>query len=637
MSNIIAERVYDFLKNFPPFSFLERQELLEISGKVKVIYLEKNEFVFKEGETTHNHFYIVKDGAIGILREQNTILVDQCDEGDIFGIRALIRKGDYFLSAQAIEESIVYSISSELLERIIETNNEANKFLITSFATNTRNPYSNENKGVLFTYATDLKPGQFDFTEIQSVQYSKHPVTCSLTSTIQQAATIMARNRVGSIVIEKNKKPYGIITDKDLRLKVATGNYKIEDNVQQIMSRPVITYPPDITIAEAQIAMIQHGITHLCITEDGTPGSMLTGVLSEHDILVVHGNNPSVLIKEIKRSDTTESLKYIRNKAQQLLKGYLEQNIPVFFISKIISKINEAVTEKVIRFSVNEMESPPPVTFGWLSLGSQGRKEQLLFTDQDNALVFENVAEENYKETKKYFLTLSKKVTDKLHVIGFEYCPANMMASNPKWCLSVNEWKKQFNNWIVKPDEKKIMLSTIFFDYDIVYGNKKLIDEMSDSIFTSIGTYTIFLNFLGLNALKNPPPLGFFRQFLVEETGEHKDQFDIKARALMPLVDAARLLILSHSIKNYNNTILRFEKLIEIEPQNRDLYISCINAFKILLRFRTVHGLQQESSGRFIDLNSLGKSDRLKLKSCFKPIKEIQELIRVRFQLSHLM
>ena len=212
-----------------------------------------------------------------------------------------------------------------------------------------------------------------------------------------------------------------------------------------------------------------------------------------------------------------------------------------------------------------------------------------------------------------------------------------MMASNPKWCLSVNEWKEQFENWITRPSAKKILLSTIFFDYEKIYGNEDLVSDMTSSIYKSIHKYEIFLNYLGLNALKNPPPLSFFRNVLVESSGEHKDQFDIKAKAIMPLVDAARLLTLAKGIKKVNNTVLRFEKLAELEPQNKDLYDSCINSFKILLRFRTSQGLLHDDSGRFIDSKSLNKVDRLKLKGCFKPIKDIQELIRVRFNLAQMM
>ena len=636
MKNTIAERIFDFLKDFPPFNFLDKDELYSISANVQVIYLENNSYIFNQNEKVHDSFYIVKDGAIGVFRD-DTILVDKCDEGDVFGLRAIIAKDDYLLSAKSIEESIVYSISSDILETIIEKNDDANKFLLASFATNTRNPYSDDDKGVLFANIETLQKNESSFTEVQSADYSKNPVTCKVNTSIKEAALTMTNKHVGSIVIVENKKPLGIITDKDLRTKIATGTVSIDETVDKIMSFPVITFPEHITVAEAQIAMLQNKITHLCITKNGTPDSELCGILSEHDIIVIHGNNPSVLIKEVKRAKSAETLKIIRDKAQDLLKGYLEQNIPIFFVSKIISAITDAITKKAIEISLDEMGSKPPVKFGWLALGSQGRSEQLLLTDQDNALVFEDVQKEKYRKTHNYFLKLAQKVTHKLNTVGYEFCPADMMASNKKWCLPLTQWKQQFDNWITHPDEDKIMLCTIFFDYDLIYGDKELVEEMSDSIFESIDKYEIFLNFLGLNALKNPPPLSFFRQFLVEDSGEHKDQFDIKARAMMPLVDSARLLVLSQNIKNSNNTILRFEKMAELEPQNKELYLSCINAFKVLLRFRTNQGLKHNDSGRFIDLNPLTKSDRLKLKGCFKPIKNIQELIKVRFKLSQML
>ena len=635
MKNTIAERIYVFLKDFPPFNSLERNQLMTICEQVKVGYHEKGSFIFKTNEELHNSFYVVKDGAIGIYRD--TSLVDKCDEGDIFGLRALIRKSNYQLSAKAIEESITYAISSNLLEELITSNTDANKFLLASFATNTLRPYSNTINGRLYSQEGEFQDNNGVLIHLQSVQVVKEPVICTEDTSIDSAAKIMTANRVGSIIIVINKKPIGIITDKDLRTKIATGIFSIDAKVNQIMSSPVICIPENTSVAEAQIVMLRDRITHLCITKDGTSQTELVGVLSEHDIVVSSTNNPSFLIKEVKRAQSAEKLLGIRLQAQGLIERYLRQHIPIFFVSKIISAINEAICKKAVDLSLEEMKNPLPTSFAWLVLGSQGRREQMLLTDQDNALVFEDVPSSQYKETKAYFLKLASLITKKLNTVGFEYCPADMMASNSKWCLSLSEWKKQFKDWITHPDEDKIMLSTIFFDYERSYGNRHLVDDMSDSIFKSIDSYGIFLNFLALNAIKNPPPLSFFRQFLVENDGEHKDLFDIKSRAIMPLVDAARLLVLSYKIKDNNNTIRRYEKMIEVEPQNKELYAACIDAFKILLRFRTIQGLKHKDSGRFIDLKSLNKSDRLKLKGCFGPIRDIQELIKVRFKLSQMM
>ena len=568
--------------------------------------------------------------------ENDQILVDICDEGDIFGLRPLIQNDQYLMSAKANEESILYAISVEILKEIIKTNEKAHKFIIASFSSNIKTPYAKKSDGQFFTNIDGLETNH-TFTEVQTANYTKNPITCSKEETIQEAAQIMSSKKVGSILIVENKNPIGIITDKDLRLKIATGLVSIDKQVSEIMSFPVITFPEEITIAEAQIAMIKNKITHLCITKDGTPKSELVGILSEHDIVVLHGNNPSVLIKELKRAKEVETLKYIRNKTSNLLKGYIEQNIPITFISKIIAEITDAITIKAIELSLAEMETEPPAQFGWLALGSQGRKEQLLITDQDNALVFEDVSAEDYQKTKDYFLQLSKSITTKLNTVGYEFCPADMMASNPKWCLSLSEWKQQFNTWITKPTEDAVMMCTIFFDYNLIYGDKDLVSKLSKSIFKSIQSFEIFLNFLGRNALRNPSPLGFFRQFLVEHDGEHKDQFDLKSRALMPLIDAARLITLSHNIKDKNNTIARFNKLAKVEPQNKDLYLSCADAFKILLHYRTEQGLKNNDSGRYINLNTLTKTEKLKLKGCFKPIKDIQDLLNIRYNLAQMM
>ncbi len=634
--NTIAERIYDFLKGFPPFSMLIADDLLSICKSIEVHYIEKDNFLFKANEPVKDKFYVVKDGDIGLFTATND-LIDECDEGDIFGLRALMRQGIYLLSAKAIEESIVYSISSTLFENYIASNTEASKYLMSNLVSNYRKTNDDIQEHHFLGIPNNTGPVIQDFLEEQTADYSKNPITCSPENSIKEAAILMTEKRVGSVIITQKNKPLGIITDKDIRTKIATGLFSIDENVTKIMTSPVITFPKNITVAEAQIAMLKHRITHLCITKDGTVNSELTGILSEHDIIVIREHNASVLIKEVKRSKSIEDLKQIRLRAQNLLKRYIEQQIPITFASKIITAINNSITNKIIENAIKSMGNAPPTTFSWLAIGSQGREEQLLLTDQDNALVFDDVPKPELKKAKDYFLTLSKKITQDLNTVGFEFCPANMMASNPKWCLSVSEWKQQFKRWITSPDQDNLMLCTIFFDFEPAFGNNDLVDKMSEGIFESISYHQIFLNHLGVNALKNPPPLSFFRQFLVEQSGEHKDQFDIKARAMMPLVDAARLLILSNNVKAHNNTVLRYEKLIELEPQNKELYNDCLLAFKNLLRFRTEQGLKHQDSGRFIDLKSLSKANRLELKNCFKAIKEIQELILVRFNLSQFL
>ncbi|KJD34444.1 nucleotidyltransferase [Tamlana nanhaiensis] len=636
MKNSIAERVADFFNKYPPFNMINTSDLLKIASEVNIMYLEKGDTVFNQGDHFNEHFYMVRDGAITLHYNLNGVEknLNINDVGDVFGVRPLIAKENYKLTATANEESIVYAVPIAIFQSVTDNNAKVYKYLITAFATNAYDPYTAEENAEVFV---DYIPTTSnDIVNFQTAEYTKNPVTCKENTIIRDAAIKMSTLKIGCIIVTNSKKhPVGMITNSDIKNKIATGKFPIETVVTDIMTSPVITSKPDITVADGQLQMIKNSIGHLCITKDGTTNSEAIGILTHHDVLVTLGNNPSVILKEIKRANRTKKLRTARLKANTLLKSYLEQNIPISHIVKIMAQINDAVTHKAIEIAVSKMATEPPVSFAWLALGSQGRREQLLFTDQDNALIFEDVPEADYEKTKTYFLELAKRVTERLNKIGFEYCEADMMASNPEWCKSVSEWQEQFKNWILEPDEKAVLLSSIFFDYSYIYGNDTLVDTLTDTIFETIDQTSLFFKYLGRDAIKSPSPVGFFKQFLVEQNGEQKDLFNIKNRALMPLIDSARLLVLINKVKGINNTAERYEKMAELEPENKELYHSCSYAFKALSKFKARQGLLHKNSGKFIELESLTKEEKLKLRRCFKPINEIQETLKFKFDLKN--
>lgn len=638
MKNSIAERVSDFLKRYPPFNMINHKSLMGIAEEVIIQYLEKGDTIFKKDDASHDFIYVVRDGAVGLHYENGDVheIINIHDNGDIFGLQPLISSDPYQFTATANEESIVYAIPVKAFQLATDTDAKIQKYLITTFASNINTPYTSEVVGKIFS---DYLPNQSqDIVNFQTANYTKKPITCEETSTLQSAAIQMSNHKIGCIiVVNPDKMPVGIITNSDIKNKIATGLFPIDTLVKNIMSSPVITGKRGLTVAEGQLKMIKNNIGHLCITKDGTVNSKLVGVLTHHDVLATLGKNPAVILKEIKRAKRANKLRSARLKANGLLKSYLEQSIPISHIISIISQINDAVSNRAIELAIKKMPTPPPVSFAWLALGSQGRGEQLLFTDQDNALVFDDVPENKYVQTQTYFLELSRLVSKTLNKVGFEYCEADMMASNPEWCKSVTQWQNQFKDWILKPDEKAVLLSSIFFDYNCVYGNPKLIDALTDTIYDTLPETTLFYKFLGSDAVKSPSPLGFFKQFLVEQDGERKELFNIKSRAIMPLVDAARLLILFKQIRGLNNTAGRFEKLAQLEPENKELYESCSYAFKALSKFKTKQGLLHGNTGKFIDLDILTKEEKLKLRRCFKPIQEIQEVLKIRFDLKNFI
>ena len=643
MENTIPRRIYDFLKEFPPFNLLDPGLLLRVSERILVQYRQPDEVIFNQGDAPGAHIYIVREGAVHLLREVDgeTILVEQCDEGDVFGIRPLLASEHYALTAKVVEESLIYAINIEGFREILENNPKVAFYLASTFAAGIGEKYRREGKPSLFLDQDKMVDANFPLVEIQSLEKSKDPVTCLPDTLIREAAIIMSNREVGSIiVVNEAGQPEGIVTDKDLRSKVATGVVGLGRPVTDIMSSPVITVGPNITVADVQIEMVKNRINHLCITEDGTLDSPVIGVLSEHDLMVVQGNNPALLIREIRRCRNGKELRNIRERAEELLKKYIYQEVAIAFIATVMSEVNDELITQAIRLCQAELDAEgqkrPQAEFCWLALGSEGRQEQLLRTDQDNALIFENVPEEAYQSAKAYFLELAGRVTRLLNEVGYDYCPGDMMASNPSWCLSLDEWKAQFSKWIFEPSPKAVMFCTIFFDYRPIYGPKELSAQLTEHIFKIIEGQAIFLGFLAKDALQNPPPLTFFRNFVVENSGEHKDEFDIKARAMMPLADAARVLILDAKVGKVNNTFRRFEKLSELEPLNKELYQQAADAYEILMRYRALQGLKNKNSGRYFNPSELSKMERVNLRNCFQPIKELQTLLSLRYQLAYL-
>jgi CBS domain-containing protein len=634
--NTIAEHIADFLKEHAPFDNLTFQELSEIATNIRVVNLEKHKTLFQINDVLHDCFYVVASGAVNlsVIADAEETLLNKCHVGDVFGLRPFFAKNNYMMTAKAREESIVYGIPIATFRPFVANNPNVLNFLLESFASNTWNPKDKENfRGKLasdnFFYAEQKNEMQY----FQSLTYNRSPLTAKVDDIAKEVALRMTENLSTSAVICENHLPVGIVTTTDMCSKIATGLFPLTNTVDSIMSSPVVTVVENVSLAEAQLLMLKNNVSHLCVTQDGTDKSAIKGIISEHDLIVAQASNPGVLIKEIKRSQNPKELRQIRERLTELIQNSINKNIPLSHINNIASEINSAILKRAVELSILELGSPP-ARFAWLSIGSQGRKEQLLMTDQDSILVFEDVLPDKYRDVRDYFLKLAKKTTLTLERTGYELCPNGHMGSNMLWCKSLTDWIKQYDSWMNTPGENSNDLSSIFFDLDLVFGEKKIVEALENVIFKNIENNSLFFDFLGNDALRKNSPLTFFKKFVVEEEEPNKDKFDIKTRALMPLIDGARLFALHFNIRGLNNTYLRFKQLAIMDPKNADVYLNCAEAFLILSRFRVNEGLKNDNSGQFINLNELTKLDKEKLKNAFIPMKDLEELIKSNFKLT---
>lgn len=634
--NSIAEHIADFLKQYPPFDNLNFQELAEIASSIRVVNIEKHKTLFKINDDLHDCFYVVASGLINlsVIADAEETLLNKCRVGDVFGLRPFFAKNNYMMTAKAREESIIYAIPIATFRPFVANNSNVLDFLLQSFAANTSNPNDKENtRGKLISdnvYYSEKESGIHYF---QTLNYNTSPIKANTTQIVQEIAQEMTQNLSNSVIICDDQYPIGIVTHSDMCSKIATGRFPISSTIDKIMTSPVVTVVENVSLAEAQLLMLKHNVTHLCVTQDGTDKSAVKGIISEHDLIAAQASNPGVLIKEIKRSQSSKDLKLIRDRLTDIIQKSIHKNIPLSHIYNIASEINLAILKRAVEISILDLGSPP-ASFAWLSIGSQGRKEQLLMTDQDSILVFEDVAPEKYRDVKDYFLKLGKRTTSILEKVGFQLCPNGQMASNMLWCKSLTDWIKQYKVWINTPGENSANISSIFFDFEIAFGEPKIKEAIENVIYSNTKNNTLFFDYLGNDTLRNNSPFTFFKNFNVEEHGLNKDKFDIKTKALMPLIDGARLFCLSQNIKGVNNTYLRFKQLAISDVKNAEIYLNCADAFLILSKFRTLEGLKNDDSGQFIALKELSKVDKESFKNALAPMRELEELIKTKFQLT---
>ncbi|PRZ23360.1 DUF294 nucleotidyltransferase-like domain-containing protein [Flavobacterium granuli] len=634
--NTIAEHIADFLKEYAPFDQLTFQELSEIAANIRVLNLEKNKTLFQINDPLHDCFYMVNSGLINLyaIADAEETILSKCHEGAIFGLRPFFAKNNYMMTAKAREESIVYAIPIAVFRPFVANNAAVLDFLLENFAANSQQTKTSQNLGKSIISDTVFYSDQkAEMQFFQALSYNSNPIVVTADAIVKDVAQLMAETLLNSAIVCENNMPIGMVTHTDMSSKIATGRYTNTVSVDTIMSTPIITVIENVSLAEAQLLMLKNNVTHLCVTQDGTNKSVIKGVISEHDLVIAQANNPGVLIKEIKRSQSSKELKQIRLRLADLIQNSIFKNIPLTHINNIASEINFAIIKRAVELSILDLGSPP-ARFAWLSIGSQGRKEQLLLTDQDSILIFEDVAAEKYREVKDYFLKLGKKTTLTLEKVGYELCPNGHMGSNMLWCKSLTDWVKQYDAWMNTPGENSNELSSIFFDYELVIGEQKIEDAITNVVFRNAKNNTLFFDFLGNDALRKNSPLSFFKKFIVEEEGIYKDFFDIKTRALMPLVDSARLFALSYDLIGINNTYLRFKQLAITDPKHSEIYLNCAEAFLTLSKFRTLEGLKNDDSGQYINLEEMSKIDKEKLKNALAPMKELEELIKNKFQLT---
>lgn len=602
--------ITEFIKAQVPFDTLDFATLERCCKSLSVGYYSKLS-AFVPLDESHPQLYIVRSGAFEV-RDNDGELLDRLGEGDYFGFPSLLSGEKVSNRVRILEDGLVYHLDPDTFDYLRVESREFDRFFNRAFAKRLR-------------HQTRFKAKELTTNRVSSLM-SGDPLVIDFNATVSEAARKMRSARVSSVLVIDNNKLSGILTDRDLRNRVLAEGLEGNLPVHQAMTTKPKTLTSNSLVFEAMLLMSEHSIHHLPIVDD----DLAVGVLTSTDILRGQSSQPLLLIGEIERQNDLESLIAVSKQIPLLLQNLISADARAEEIGRVLTSVTDALTRRLIVLN-QQLLGEAPMAFCWLAFGSQGRQDQAACSDQDNGLL---LAHEPDEEAAGYFEALTKAVCNGLDRCGYIYCPGDIMAQNPKWRLTLTQWQQRFDKWVNTPEPKALMHASIFFDMRSIYGPSSLFDSLQDKVLSETKDNDIFLAGMTNNSLLESPPLGFFKQFVLERDGREVKGIDLKHKGNALINDIARVYALSAGIKEVN-TAKRIRALMESNIINRKDALNLADAHEFIAHMRLSNqGYQYTHSldlSNYLKPQNLSSLVRHQLRDAFKVVHDAQAGIKLKF------
>nr|WP_319393899.1 putative nucleotidyltransferase substrate binding domain-containing protein [uncultured Desulfobacter sp.] len=624
--NIELQEIRSFLANIHPFDLLPEKTLSDLPEKLQTRYFRRGSEIPDTG-TLFDHLYLIRTGTVE-LNTSDGELQARLGENDMFGYRSSHVGGRDKLKAFAMEDTLVYQLRAADLYRICHENVQRHRFFDTSDDVQSRRQRETTS---LFSQS-DRTQLNLMLTPVREL-LRRTPVKLPVTATIDETVKVMRQKRVSSVLIyhepeRRQKKLVGIVTDRDLRNRVIAKDLDLDDRVSEIMTENPVTINSSDFVFKAQLQMVRYNVHHMPVMADNRPAGMITTT----DLTRAHTCPTVSIIGDIYKHTDIDRIKEVTAKIPELLVNLIASGAAAMSIGRLITSITDAVTIRLLELAEKRL-GPAPVAYAWVAAGSQAREEQIAKTDQDNILILAD----DYipKAHSKYFSLLAGHVCDGLNACGYIYCPGDMMATNYDWRQPLKIWKKNFNQWIDRPEPEALMLTSVFFDLRCIYGNRSLFQDLRDHVLGKTRDNQIFLAHMTMNALSHQPPLGFFRNFILIKGGEHDQTFDIKLNGIIPIVDLVRVYALARC-STATNTLDRLDLMKSSNAISTETAGDLHDALEFISNLRIQHQAGQVRAGKkmdnFVSPDTLSHADRNRLKEAFLVIRNMQSVMKYRYQ-----
>ncbi len=624
-SALIAATV-EHLGHYAPFDRMAREHLAWMAERLRLGYYAKGEAVLAPGHGEAQTFYVIKQGVIQGEREGEEAWLE-LHEGECFPIGALLSRRAAISTFRAQTDVFCYEMDAADFHALLRLSQPFHDFCTLRLA-DLLAQSQRQTQARYLSAATEQQSLESPLASIAR----RSPVSCSPDTPLRQALEAMREQGVGSIVVvEGDARPVGMFTVRDLIGRVILPGTPLDIPMRQVMTPDPVALPSTAHAFEAALAMARHGFRHVLVAD----GGRLAGVVSEKDLFSLQRVGVTQISATIRAAGDLDGLRRAGEDIRQLGHNMLAQGVGAEQLTQILSTLNDLLTLRVIELEC-AAGGPCRHSFCWLAFGSEGRLEQTLATDQDNGIIFAAEEGEDPGPIRAGFLQMAERINRALDACGFPLCRGGIMAMNPKWCLSLEEWKGVFGRWIEAGDPEALLNASIFFDFRPLYGQAGLAEALRDWLLARTTATPRFLHQMAANALRNRPPLGLVRDFVVASEGEHADTLDLKLNGATPFVDAARVFALAAG-SGATGTAARLRAAgprLAVPEAEIEAWIAAFY-FIQMLRLRRQH--EESEEGRAMDNrinpDRLNDLDRRILKEAFRQARKLQARMAMDYKL----
>ncbi len=596
----------DLLRDQHPFDLLTEEGLQRAGQNTRTRTFAAGASILQRGGPPSDCLFLIAAGSVHLVSEDGAGL--PLDVGDFFGHPSLISGLSPMVDVVAQVETTVHCLPGPIFKELL-ANPAFSEFFLQDLGQRLRRQGRSADLGRdLLTPAGELG--------------LRPLITVTPDATVADAARAMRSAREDAVIaMEASGPPLGIITDHDFQTKVLAEDRGPGTLVSEIMTRNLKTLPEDTPAHSALLFMLEQGIHHLPLTRDDA----VIGLVTATDLLRHQTRNPVFLSRFIERVEDPAELQHYSRDAAALVERLVGGGLKVGQVGRILANVNDSLFHRLIALAERDLGAPP-CAFAWVVFGSEGRMEQALLTDQDNALIY---AEET-PENARYFQALAGRVVGDLQIAGFPPCPGGYMATN--WCRSLDAWQELMSSWVNTPTPEALMMAGIFFDFRVVAGELD-IASLEDIVLDSADN-ELFTAYLAREALRFRPPLNMFRRISARD-----GRVDLKKGGIAPLVAAGRVFGIRAG-SGARPTRERYEAAHAAGLISEDLSRIVIETYRFLLGIRLREQLEDlhhgREAGNEVLLKRLSSLEQRHLKDAFGVIRELQDLVGRKFRVDLL-